>query len=76
MRRVPSHPCGRAHGDQIVLSVLSTLLLLADKSRLPPAEGDVSSCRDDFHCLIMSRPLGQWGIALQTLWLLDALGIC
>lgn len=76
MRRVPSHPCGRAHSDHIVLCILSSLLSLADKSRLVPAEGDVSSSCDSFHYLNMSRPLGQWGIALQTLWLLDALGIC
>lgn len=67
MGRDPSQLCGRTHGDQIVLRVLSTLFLFADKTGLPPAEGDVSSCCGDFHSLIMSRPLSQWGIALQTL---------
>lgn len=54
----PFHLCGRAHGDQLVLSLLSTLLLLVDKSLLPYAKGDVSSSCDDFHCLVISRPLG------------------
>lgn len=67
---------GRAYSDQIVLSILSTILLLTDKSRLPPPEGIVSSYCDDFHCLIRSRALGLGGIALQTLCLLDPLGIC
>lgn len=58
--------CEQGPFSPLVLSVLSTLLLLTDKSRLPPAEGSVSSYCDDSHCLIMGRALGQGGIALQT----------